>query len=92
MIRMVLAITSTVSFIQTLGENKMGKEKVTYFQCDHCTNVFTIKARRGRPPKYCDGCQDKAPTRAEVKRRLAQERVDRLTAKLKARGLTITDN
>jgi hypothetical protein len=67
-------------------------KNVTFFNCDLCAGVFAIPARRGRPPKYCDDCHDKAPTRAEVKRKLAQERVDRLTQRLESRGLAISQN
>lgn len=64
----------------------------TIFQCEFCHNAFAIKARKGRPPKFCDECKKIAPTVAERKRLLAQERVDRLTKKLSARGLALTQH
>jgi len=64
----------------------------TYFQCERCREGFAIKARRGRPPKHCDECKKNLPTKAEIKRQLAQKRVDRLTDMLEMQGKAISQH
>lgn len=66
--------------------------KTKAFMCNLCQEVFAMPRSRGRPPKYCSGCKDKAPTAAEIKRQLAEERVDRLTEALEQRGLAYSQH
>lgn len=72
--------------------------KMMTIQCRHCTEIFAIPARRGRPQYYCDQCISSglAPTSdvatRDRKEQLAKERIDRLEIMLRSRGLHLKQN
>ena len=72
-------------------------EKHMNLFCDACNEVFTMPARRGRPPRFCSKCGGDPDivykvesavelTRKEERLISAKERVDRLEMLLRSTG------
>lgn len=61
--------------------------------CRTCDSNFESPSKRGRPPVYCEECRKLPKKGTEVKTKLnAEERIDRLTLDLKARGMHISQH
>lgn len=71
--------------------NKMALEYM-HLLCAACKEVKTMRARRGRPPKFCKECIENGntfsyeQTRRELAKARAEARVDRLEMMLKSIG------
>lgn len=81
--------------------------KIMYYPCRNCGEISTMPARRGRPPQLCQKCLGVTPQTEDVeavvasntrlieeneKKRLAEERVDRLERQLKLFGRHISQH
>lgn len=66
--------------------------KHQYVMCENCHEIFTIEARKGRPPLFCKECEDKKESPDELKRKLAKERIDRLEMLLRSTGSHISQH